>query len=115
MMVSQRYQEYKEIVDAMNAWRSGDMLDDVPRCYVEFHLRCAYAELKRLMAMHSFTVLSEKIVPAGAFDGMSILLVGIETKSGSLLWLQWHDGNKCFVQRLGGCGGHGVLKDQDLA
>ena len=114
MMEIKRTRLPENIAVVMKSWRDHNSWDAVPQCYVDFHLALARAECKRLMVDHGIRILSEDVVDGGWLDGMRELRVGIETKLGQLLWLQWHDGNQCFMKHSVGCGGMVLLGARDL-
>jgi hypothetical protein len=87
----------ESIKSQMSAWREG--FCDMPSEYVAFHKDLAEKALPVLVAEHGLTVHSTTMKGDGWMDGMNVLQVVIEEKSGRLVKLSWHDGNQEFFER----------------
>jgi hypothetical protein len=97
----------------MKLWQMG--FGGMPKGYIVFHRDCARLELSRLkdefgLCVHGDTTL----VSDGWMDGMRVLQAIVETPSGSLLKLRWHDSNQGFFKKFQS-GGSGALSKEDLA
>jgi hypothetical protein len=90
----------ESIKSQMSAWREG--FCDMPAAYIAFHKDLAEKALTVLVAEHGLTVHSTTMKGDGWLDGMQVVTVVVEEKSGRLVKLSWHDGNQEFFER--GCG-----------
>lgn len=84
---------------AMAAYRLD--LGPMPAGYIEFHVKLAQAEKDRLIETYRVTVLAERMVDGGWFDGMREVELVVETRKGRLLKLRWHDGNQGYMVDTG--------------
>jgi hypothetical protein len=104
----------KKIASKMKAWRAGfERLRNTG--YIEYHERAARDLLPTLASEYRLRIHSTEMVSDGWLDGMRVLSAVVETKSGALLKLKWHDSHGCgsWMKRCPS-GGHSTLFDSDL-
>ena len=90
------------IAARMRAWRLG--IERLPATYIQHHELAALGNLARLI--HNFGVrmaAHPRLVPSGHLDGMEVVRVVTQTRSGSTLLLQWSDegAGGCFFVETG--------------
>ena len=96
----------------MSLWRMG--IGGMPQSYIVFHRDCARLELTRLQDKYSLRVHGDPtLVSDGWMDGMRVLQAVVETPTGKLLKLKWHDSNQGFMAKSPS-GGSGALIEKDL-
>ncbi len=98
---------------AMDTWRSNGCWPDVPGCYIEFHDRLASEELMRIVEKYNLKVLAQQVQDDGWMDGMRVRTVFVETPSGVVRHLVWHDSNQGFMVKHES-GGAGIMFEKDL-
>jgi len=112
ILAAERQSLPQRIASQMNLWRQG--FTAMPADYVRFHARIARIELQRLSSEYAITVHGDPtLVNDGWMDGMKVLQAVIETPSGKLMKLRWHDGNQGFMQKRES--GAGALFPKDLS
>jgi hypothetical protein len=112
MTIEELKESYKPIEAEMKLWRRG--LNSLPESYVKHHENLAEEGLKALTD-RGILVHSKQTVMDGWGDGMRLLQVVIETPSGELLKLKWHDShyNGSFF-KIHKSGGSSRLSAEDL-
>ena len=103
-MVIDRQNRWNEINSEMNFWRKGFVA--FPSSYIEYHEELAREALENLRLTHMIRVVEIKLERDGWMDGMKVLKVIIETRSGKLEKIIWRDshskGNFMMKQESGG-------------
>lgn len=86
-----------DVAQAHQMWRLG-IGSILP--YAKWHAKLARAEVKRLVAEFDLKTHGEGTFASdGWFDGMRVLNIVVETPTGNLIKLRWHDGNQGFMRR----------------
>ena len=85
------------------------------RPYIKWHATLAQHELARLVDEYNLVKHGKpKLESDGWMDGMRVLTMVVETPTGNLLKLRWHDGNQGFFKCSQGHGGSSALFAEDL-
>ena len=92
-----------EIHNQMLLWREG--FAPMPSSYIKFHAKLAQKELKRLKNEYGIALHGKpELVGDGWMDGMRVVQAVIETQTGDLLKLKWHDSSQRFMETPKGRG-----------
>lgn len=87
-------------------------LSGLPTDFLVWHEQLADEEARRLRVEYGLSIYAVRTVSDGWCDGMRVIELVTETRSGRLLKLQWHPGNQGFMVDTGH--GHGALFESDL-
>jgi hypothetical protein len=101
------------VKEAMDLWRVQGCWADVPECYVEFHDGLASEELTRIATKFNLKVLIQQVQEDGNMDGMRVRHVFVETPTGYVKQLVWHDSNQGFMIKHES-GGASIMFEKDL-
>lgn len=104
-----------EVKTAVDNWRRGGCYDAVPECYVTFHEQLADEELTRIVTKYNLKVLIHQVqADDGWGDGMRVRNAFVETPSGRVVHLSWHDANQGFMMKHDGHSGSSIMFEKDL-
>lgn len=102
-----------DIEHQMKLWRQE--LIPMPQSYIDWHRQRADEALQALVTLcPNLRVVDRQMRDEGWADGMRELHAIVETPTGRVVKLVYHDGNQAFMVQLNG-GGCGALRDTDLA